>query len=429
MATTGTADRANSIQTLLTTEMVYEAARTQVWGQFPKIAPEGELSGARKGSTINIRFQQRLPISTQTINEKADITPRVVNDNITAISINEYGDAVQYSQFLEYVQMGDARKEVGKAIADQQVGSLDRLAGRNYYEGNAMVMFANGNTARSGLDATNDTLKSSGVGMGFVSAAIAALRGQGAPGFSSDSNGQEKYATVVHTSVAQDIPETAGYLPALQYGGKMTLFNGELAEVRGLRFTESVQGKVYPGAGTTAQGATTLNGAVVAGATTIVVTSATGFAVGDFITLGTLEDGVTVTKEDGTGGTTPAATQRLETVLVTAVASTTLTVLGMGYASGAAQTPGLRYAHPSGEAVTEAAQVAAIPVFGPSSVMKAYAVPAGPFGQAVVSGPYDVLQRFHNVGWKATVGWAKTMGLWTVRLEVACSQPTIVINE
>ena len=424
MATTGTADRTNSIQTLLTSEMVFEAARTQTWGQFPKIAPEGELQGARKGSTINVRFQQRLPIQTTTINEKADITPRVVNDNVSAISINEYGDAVQIAEFLERVQMGDARAEIGRVIAAQHTASLDRLAGRQYYEGNTVVLRANQVTTRAGLDATNDTLKSSGVGMSLITQATAMLRGAGAPGFRSDGNGQSQYSTVISPSLAADIPDTSGYLPALQYGGKMTLFNGELADVRGLRFVESVQGKNYPGAGATAQAATTLNGAVLAGATSIIVTDATGFAVGDFLTLGTLEDGTTATTE-----TYSAAVERLETVMVTAVSGTTLTVAGLGYSSGAAQTPGLRYAHPNAESVTEAAQVAAIPIFGPESVMKAYAVPTGPFGEARVSGPFDVLQRFHNVGWYFIGGWAKTMGLWTARIEVACSSPSIVINE
>lgn len=424
-STTGTAERSNSIQTLLTTDMVYEAARTQIWGQFPKIAPEGELSGAMKGSRIDIRFQQRIPINTDTINEKADIVPRQVGDNKTTITINEYGDAIQIAHFLELVQRGDARKEIGKAIADQHVGSLDRLAGRQYYEGNTIVLRAGGNTARSGLDSTNDVLTNAAVGMSFFSQAIAMLRGQGAPGFTSDSNGQSKYATVVNTAIAQDLPETSGYLPALQYReGAMTLFNGEMGEIRGLRFTESVQGKVYPGAGATAQGATTLSSAAVAGASTVVVASATGLSVGDFITLGTLEDGSTITTEDQTD-----AVKRLETVMITAVASTTLTIAGMGYGVGAAQTPGLRYDHPSGEAVTEAALVAAIPIFGPESVMKAYAVPEGPFGHAVVSGPYDVLQRFHNVGWYFVGGWAKTMGLWTIRLEAATVKNTIVINE
>jgi N4-gp56 family major capsid protein len=424
MATIGSADRTNSIQTLLTTDMVYEASRMQVWGQFPKIAPEGDISGARKGHTINIRFQERLGLATDTINEKADITPRNVGDNITSITVNEYGDAAQYTNFLQSVQMGDARKEIAHAIAEGQVATLDRLAARQYVQGNTVVLRANQVSTRASLDATNDTLKASGVGMGLLTQAMAMLRGAHAPGFSSDSNGQSKYATVVHTSLSPDIPETAGYLPALQYGGKMTLFNGELAEVRGLRFTETDQGKVYPGAGTTAQGATTLNGAVLKGAASVIVADATGLAVGDFITLGTLEDGSTVTTEDSS-----AAVKRLETVLVISVSGTTIGVAGMGYASGDAETPGLKYDHPTAEAVTEAAQVAAIPIFGPQSVMKAYTSESGPFGHSVVSGPFDVLQRFHNVGWTATVGWSKTMGLWTVRVEVACSAPTIVVNE
>ena len=423
--TTGTAERLNSIQTLLTTDMMYEASRMQVWGQFPKIAPEGELSGARKGSTIDIRFQQRLPINTKELDEKADITPRHVGDNKTTISIKAYGDAVQYTNFLTLVQMGDARKEIGKAIADQHVGSLDRLAGRNYYQGNTVVLRANNVAARVDLDSTNDVLSNSGVGMSFVAQALAMLRGQGAPGFSTDGNGQSKYATVVHTAVAQDLPETNGYLAALQNReGAMTLFNGEMGDIRGLRFTESEQGKVYPGAGTAAQAATTITAAVSAGGTSIVVADATGLAVGNMITLGTLEDGSTITTEDQT-----AAVERLENVMITAVNGTTLTVAGMGFASGAAQTPGLRYDHPSGESVIEAALVAAIPIFGPESVMKAYAVPEGPFGHAVVSGPYDTLQRFHNVGWYFVGGWAKTMGLWTVRLEVACAKSSIVINQ
>lgn len=397
----------------------------QVWGQFPMIAPEGELSGARKGRTINIRFQQRLPRNTETINEKADITPREVRDNVSSISIDEYGDAVQYTEFLTLVQMGNAREEIGHAIAEQQVGSLDRLAARQYFEGNTIVMRANNVATRADLDTTNDVMSNAGVGMSFLAQAIAMLRGAGAPGFDTGAGGLAQYATVIHTGFAQDLPETSGYLPALQYReGSMTLFNGELGEIRGLRFTESDQGKLYLGAGVAAQAATTITASVAEGATSIVVADATGLLVGNFITLGTVEDGVTILTETQTAGV-----KRLEQVMITSVSGTTIGVAGLGYASGAAQTPGLRYAHPAGEAVVEANNVAAIPVFGPKSVMKAYAVPHGPFGHTVVSGPYDTLQRFHNVGWYFVGGWAKTNGLWTVRLEVAARSNTIAINE
>ncbi len=423
--TTGTAERTNSIQTILTTAMEFEVARGQVFGQFPKVPSDGAISGVDAGDTVQLRYQKRLPLSTGTINEKADITPRKVTDDKVSVSLNEYGDTTQISRFGEIVTKGNLKAEVSKAVADQLVGSMDSLAGRQYYEGNPVVFRANANTSRSGLDSTNDVLSASGVGMSFLARATSTLRGAGTPGFQTDGMGMNHYATVIHTALGQDLPDTSGYLPALQYkDGVDTLFNGEMGEIRGLRFTESEQGKVYPGAGATAQSATTLNGAVVAGATSVVYTSNTGLTVGDIWTLGTLEDGVTVATEPEVDGNDP-----VESFLVTAVASSTATVVGFGNASSGIDAPGLRYDHASLAPLTEADLVAAIPVFGPDSVMKAYASEIGEFGQGVVSGPFDSLKRFLNIGWYAVMGWNRTHGLWTVRLEVATKFPAIAINE
>lgn len=422
MATTGSTDLTNSIQTILTVEAEYEAARTQVWGQFPMIPADGVISGPDAGRTVQLRFLPRLGIKTSVINEKADVTPELVGDKSVDVTIDEYGSAVQITKFAEIVLKGDVRSETAKRVAEQMVASLDRLAGRQYYEGNNFVFRANGVATRVLLDATNDILPDAGVGSSFLERGSTALRSARTPGFREDGTGIEFYSTVVSPVVRPDIVETAGYLSALQYqSGRDELFNGELGDVRGLRVMISEQGKVYPGAGTAAQAATTLSGSVAAGATTVVVTDATGLAVGDTITIGTLEDGATVTSE------TSASTT--ENVLITAVNSTTLTVAGLGYSSDGIDTPGLRYAHASGESVIEAATVAAIPIFGPESVMKAYASEVGEFGQSVVSGPYDVLQRFLNIGWYAVMGWNKTNGLWTARLEVATQFPHLVYNE
>ena len=426
--TTGTTERANSIQAILTTRVEYEYARQRIWDQFSHVPPEGVLGGVNSAQTVTIRFQQRLSPKTDTINEKADITPERITDNVYSVTINEYGNAEQDTRFSELVTKGDVRNEKAEVMAENMVSSMDRVAGRQYYQGNAVVLRPNGNTARSGLDATNDTLKASSVGMGYVNRATAILRGARAPGFRTDGKGQQQYATVVHTGLAQDLPEMSGFLPALQYKDNVdTLFNGEMGNTRGLSWTESPQGKLYLGAGATAQAATTLNGAVTAGATSIIVTSAAGLSVGDIITLGTLEDGATVTTETDTDGSPTPMTN--ENVLITAVSGTTLTIAGLGYVSGDVSTPGLKYNHANAAAVTEAADVAAIPVFGPMSVMKAYSSEVGEFGKAVVSGPFDVLQRFANIGWYAVMGWARTSGLWTVRLEVATAFPSIAVNE
>ena len=423
--TTGTAERTNSIQTILTTAMEFEVARGQVFGQFPKVPTDGAISGVDAGQTVQLRYQKRLPLNTGTINEKADITPRQVTDDKVSVTINEYGDTVQIARFGEIVTKGNLNAEVSTVVANQLVGSMDRLAGRQYYEGNSVVFRANASANRSDLDSTNDVLSASGVGMSFLARATSTLRGAGTPGFQTDGMGLHHYATVIHTALGQDLPDTSGYLPALQYkDGVDTLFNGEMGEIRGLLFTESEQGKVYPGAGATAQAATTLNGAVVAGATTVIYTSNTGAAVGDIWTLGTLEDGATVTTEPEVDGSDP-----VESFLVTAYSGSTATVAGFGNASTGIDTPGLRYDHASLVALTEADLVAAIPVFGPDSVMKAFASEVGEFGQGVVSGPFDRLKRFLNIGWYSVVGWNKTHALWTVRLEVATKFPAIVINE
>lgn len=418
---TGTTERVNSLQELLSTDMQFEVARTQVWGQFPKVPEDGAIGGADAGQTVALRFQRRLPINTERIDEKADIVPRQFFDNRVDVTIHEYGDAVQTTKFGELITKGDLRSDAAKVVADQLVGSLDRMAGRMYYEGNEMVFRANGVAARVNLDSANDTLADTSVGMAFLARGTAVLRGAGAPGFRRDSDGLSHYATVIHSALAQDLPETSGYTSALtNREGSDWLFNGEIGEIRGIRFTESEQGKVYPGAGTAAQAATSLSAAVSEGDTSITVADATGLSVGDIITIGTLEDGSTITSEEDTV---------VENVMITSVVSTTLGVVGLGYEDGDISGGGLRYDHSAGTSVIEADLVAAIPLFGPESVMKAYASEVGPFGMTKVTGPFDTLERFVNLGWYAVMGWNKTVRLWTVRAEVATQFPHLAINE
>lgn len=419
--TTGTAERTNSLQALLSIELEKEAARTQIWGQFPWVPSDGVISGADAGQTVTLRFLQNMPLATGTINEKADIQPVTQTDNAVSVTIDEYGNAQQTARFAELVTKGDLRAETGANVAENMVSSLDRKAGRQYYEGNDLVFRANDAATRAGLDSTNDVLSNSGVGMPFTTRAVAALRGAKVPGFSADAGGMQKYMTVIHTALAQDLPDTNGYLAALQNReGSQTIFNGEMGEIRGLRITESHQGKVYPGAGDAAQSATALTNSASAGDTTITVDTITGLAAGNIITIGTLEPGTSATE---------AESEVIENVRVVSVAGDVITLTGLGYSDGDISTGGLRYDHASGISVIEADLVAAMPVFGPKSVMKAYAAEVGPFGKATVTGPFDTLGRFVNVGWYAVQGWAAARRLYSVRLELATVFPHIVVNE
>ena len=415
----GVAEQANSLQNLLSTSVQNEVARTQVWGQFPWVPEDGVISRPKGGQQVDLRFRQNLSLRTGTINEKADVEPEQVLDNIVSVSMDEYGHVAQTTSLAEVVTRGDLRSEVSEILSENMVSSLDRKAGRAYYEGNQLVFRANDQAARVNLDSAADALQDTAVGMSFLARATAALRGAKVPGFATNNGGQSTYATVIHTALAQDLPDTSGYLSALQnQTGRETLFNGEMGDIRGLRFMESDQGKVYLGAGTAKQAATATNGAVVKGGVTVIVDDATGIVAGNVITIGVVEATAVLTEAED-----------VENVLVTDVDTNTLTVVGLGYVDGNAGLAGLRYDHADGVSVIEADLVAAIPVFGPRSVMKAYAAEVGPFGEARVTGPFDNLARFVNIGWYALQGWASARRLYTVRMEVATAQQHIAINE
>ena len=139
MATTGTGDKTNSIQNLLTTDFVMESNRMKVWDQYPDLAPEGQLDGARKGQTIDVRYIPRLPLATNTIAEKSDITPVTMGDNKFSVTINEYGNAVQDTEFLNLVQMGSAREEAVAVVAENKTASIDRVVSRVYNGGSTVL--------------------------------------------------------------------------------------------------------------------------------------------------------------------------------------------------------------------------------------------------------------------------------------------------
>lgn len=417
VGTIGHNDRTYSLQEILSDRVEMEAGRTRVWGQFPSVPDEAVISRNNRGETVWIRFQPRMDIADalSPIAEKTDIVARQLGDNRVAVSIAEYGNTVQTTEYAEMVLKGSVRDETAEAVSENLVAVTDRIIMRAYI-GAPLTIRANG-AARTALDSTNDTLLNANVGLPFVGQAMSILRSNRAPGFESDGNGQQKYATVIHTGLAQDLRAAAGYLPKLQNDdGNNTIYTNEIGEFNGLRVMESAQGKMYPGAGQSAQAATTLSAAANAQATTITVASATGLSVGDFITIGTPE-------------TDDTDTQGIETVLITAVNGTTLTIMGTGYSSGNVATAALRYDHASGESVIEADAVGAMPIFGPLSAIMAHTAELGPTGEVRVSGPFDSLGRFVNVGWYHTFGVARTRGLWIVKLEVAAAYNSILINE
>jgi hypothetical protein len=59
---------------------------------------------------------------------------------------------------------------------------------------------------------------------------------------------------------------------------------------------------------------------------------------------------------------------------------------------------------------------------GPNSITKVASDLTGPWGETVVSGPFDRLGRFVNVGWYGLFGYGRTRDSWLLRGEVGASE-------
>lgn len=338
-------------------------------------------TGDVRGSTINFPVNERLARVTSALDETLDVTPVTKAPVEVAVTVQEFGNAVQSTKLLDATTYTDAHRMIAEQVAENAVNSLDY-----YVRGKAMaasfVMYPTGCVARTDLDASNDVPD-----LDEVMQLVEMASSREIPPFDDGS-----YVSVVHPAgVAMllgmsGIQALAEYSdPNLIYTGESALkenehFPGEVFRINNLRIVRHPWGKVYLGAGTQAQ-ATTLASAAAAGDTSIVVSSASGIAVGDWLTIGTVES-----------GTTQQPTT--EQVRVTGVNSTTISIYGAGLSNG------LMFAHDSGAAVTEAANVFAIPVFGKNSVVGYYDPEVGLEGRTDVREHVSTVPgRFWNYSW------------------------------
>ena len=404
----------------LQTEFLVAASAEERWDQFPFVPAGGAVAPGTDGTatSIQLTIYKNLALVTSTIAEATDIEGVQLSDTSIAVSMGEYGNAAQDTKRLRAVGRTDIPSAFQEVIGRNAGLSQDAIARAPYINGSLLRRPTPSDT-RADLDVVADDLEAAGYS--FLYGLAAQLRSAGCPGLNAGSEsagrtqgnaepGTVDYGTVIHDLVTGEMLGLNGFTP-VQYiaapEARQQMYNGEFGRIAGIRIVESPLGKVYQSAGTVAQAATSLTAAATVGQTSLDFVSATGLAIGDHWTIGTLES-------------TTTEVTTLETVLVTSVASTIATIVGAG------PDGGLRYAHAAATPLTEATFVAAIPVFGGMSVMKAYSTLYGPKPTLIETGPFDKLGRFKNYGWLWFGGYHDTIPTWLVRGEIALNNKCIM---
>jgi N4-gp56 family major capsid protein len=410
MAVTTTTSLSNSVVTQYEKDFMYFADLNTTWADVIYKHMKREQVGGKglRGSTINIPIFTDMAEVTASLTESGDVTPVEVDDAYVQLTIAEEGNVAQTTRFLENIA---AYYDVGKPIA-QMIGKnmavrRDKIVRNAICFGATDIIYAGAATSRVTLDTTSDTITYAKIAEG-----VARAKSKGVPPFPDGT-----YLTVYHPALETELLALASVVNPGYYQEAQVLmdgdfrsiagkrFEGETYRLAGLRFIPSQYGKLYLGAGTVAQAATTLNGDHAAGATTVNVASAANITAGDYVTIGTLESSTT-------------ARHSTEQVYVSAVDTNALTIRGAG-TEGVAGNTGLKFAHLSGVAVTESPNVASIPIMGPESAIIAFATDVGWDGEVSLEwAPTQLAKRFINHGWY-WVGGAKVIDHNVVVIEAA----------
>jgi hypothetical protein len=384
MPQTKVADLASAVQAEYEKEYLLHAIDNPgTWAQFIDWGKPVPEDGGGGSTFVKVVFGEFDPAESA-LPETGDPDAEVLHDDSITVTPAEWGKRFSISKLARYQSIIDLPKVMGPLVSRNRINSIDRVLRRTICGYGATyptnLYHVDGSAAMSDMTSTD-----------VVSYAyLQYLAGQAySLGIEPFSDGT--FRSIISPFLALEIQNLTEYKTVGYYQDKENIYGSQSRpfSIAGITFVPSRFGRTYLGAGTALQAATTLNGAKSAGATSITVTDATGFGVGNVLTLGTLE----------TGSVSPGS--NLENVLITAETSTYVRAIrGMGKGEGF----GLRFDHATGESVVEAYDVAAIPLIGKNSIIGRYGADTGKYGIPIVRGLTRATAR-DFLGREAEWGW------------------------
>lgn len=406
MATTGTAALSPEVKAMYDADFYIQGQSMVFFDQLADL--KGPIMNGQRGISQNFPIVESNQPNYVALDELTDVPATQMRANEVVVTLSEYGGAIEVTKFLVATAYADVYKQAAFINGYNLAESFDYIVRAVVGQG-SRVLYQNGRSARSQF--AGQTTSADTAGVKFLELLAIFARSFKMPLYEDNA-----VATVIHPFVFYDMMQdtTGGGVRAMsQYSHPEILFNGELAYWAGMRIIVSSNAKGFWGAGAAlgSSANTTLSSPINVGDATINVVSNANIVIGQWLAI---RDGVE-------SGNTWYDTNEL--FRVTGISGTAIT--GFMLDPGPGDAGGARYAHASGVAgatVVNNNSVYPICVVGPNSITKAASSWTGPYGETVVTGPYDRLGRFLTFGWYAIVGWARTRNAWLLRGEVGSSQ-------
>lgn len=403
MATTGTVALSNEVKTLYDADFYIACQSHLYWDQLADL--KIQMNGQR-GKSYEFPIVESLQPSAGALSELEDVVPQQMSANVATVTLQEHGGAIEVTKFVSATSYADVYEQAAYLNGYNLAESLDMVVRAVAGQGSRQF-FQNARTSRSAF--AGQSTAADRVTPSFIEMLAVLARNIKMPIFDDGS-----VVTVMHPFVFYDLLQNAGVRDMSIRVAPELLFNGELAYWGGLRILVSPNAKAFWGEGAAVSSSfdTTLAAPANPGDTNLKVNSVTNAAVGQWCAI----------RDAAEPGNTWSDTNELFRITAVGTAGAGGTGIdGFCFDPGPGDGGGLRYAHPTGTVIRNHNSVYPIPVLGPNSIVKAASSLTGPYGETIVTGPFDRLGRFITFGWYAIVGYARTRNGWILRGEVGSS--------
>lgn len=406
MPATGSTQLTNEIKPAYDADF-YMQGQSQVY--FDQFADLKEAPNGQKGISYNWPIVESAAPSPNQLDEYEDVATQQMRANEISVTLGEYGSALEVTKFSVATSYADVCKQAALVNGYNLAESFDFVARAAMGQGSRQF-FQNGRTARSAI--VGMSTAADRVTVAFIELLTTLARTIKMPLYEDGC-----VCTAVHPFVFYDLLQASDVRNmAINNAYSEILFNGEIGYWAGLRIIVSAGAKAFWGAGgvdAVSSLVTTTAAAIAVGDSNVKLTSVTSLLVGDWLA---------VIDAAETGNTWSDTNELFRVTTVGTSGSGGTGVDGFCLDPGPGDSGGFRYAHASGKVANNNNSVYPIPIFGPNSVTKGYSSFTGPYGETIVSGPIDRLQRFLTFGWYAIVGYSRTRSGWLMRGEVGSSQ-------
>jgi len=235
--TTTQPELSSEMKTHYSNTLIDNAKANLVHDQF------GQKQPIPKNGGKTILFRKYNPLGKAVTPLTEGVTPNGQQLSVQKIeaTVEQYGGYVELSDMFITTSVDNNVNQAATLLGAQAGETMDTII-REKLSGGTNVQYADGSvSARTALSCTNANHKLTVLA---VQKAVRFLKKQKARPFEDGC-----FVAIIHPDVTFDLTRDPEWIDAVKYAGSEKLLTGEIGKIRGCRFVETTEAKVFTGAG------------------------------------------------------------------------------------------------------------------------------------------------------------------------------------